>query len=125
VVNGTDNGKEPLVAPAVVELASMKALIIDCVNGENDFHRLKEHVRFTLGIAGESMEMQQIHSFMLENEKDLDTLRKQLEKLEKTNGMILKALAVVGSLLSALLGKIGLDVLGPGFEAFIRALLGG
>jgi hypothetical protein len=88
----------------VFEYKAMKEFLVECIQGENNFDKLKQHVAFTLGI-GESPEMTQLHSMMLEYNRKFTRQEEKTRKLE---------LAVKGlsGLVAVLAGKVGLDFVG-------------
>ena len=97
-----------------VEDSAMKNLLIEIIRAEVDFHKLKRHVAFALGI-GDSPESQQLAEFQIE----LSSFKKKTnDDMKKLKWIVLG----MGATVIVVSGKVGMDWVGELFRMFTAGM---
>jgi hypothetical protein len=102
-----ENNKDPL--------SLVKRQIIDWIEVEEDFFKLKTIFRSLIGADGDSIEMAQLHELMLEQEG-------KHKQIDRDLLIIKKGILAIGSAISVVSGLVGVQIGGELLNSFLRGI---
>lgn len=102
---------EPADQPLTLEQDVIKNGLIQLITQNKDPMKDRQLLTWVLGLGGETPEMMQLQSFMLENEEYHKTQKERVDTLEERWKKLIQVMKYGSVLVAPLLGAQALDVL--------------